>query len=82
MCCDNENDVNLNGLCQTVCDPPTNYVKNEGVCECATNPSDIVDNNGICCPEGQVNQNGICRDSCETPNYKQDGEICICADKV
>ena len=75
ICCDGINEVNLNGFCQTLCDPPTNYVLNEttNVCECANNFNALnplnEESGRLCCPQGQVssvNSRGFpeCADQC------------------
>ena len=56
ICCDDINEVNLNGFCQMQC--PTNYKLNEFVCECANNfkgLNPLFEEEGrLCCPEGQI----------------------------
>ena len=75
ICCDGINEVNLNGFCQTLCDPPINYVLNEttNVCECANNFNALnplnEETGRLCCPQGQVssvNSRGFpeCADQC------------------
>ena len=91
ICCDDINEVNLNGFCKMQCDPPTNYVLNANtqVCECADNfdpLNPLGEGQGLlCCPEGQissVNARGFpeCADQCPQ-NYVANAESKFLEDK-